>query len=494
MTSVSERQVDAASDAAAPTPGSRLRRQVQPWHLLAIAACGAALVRASGPMHDVDAYWHVRLGQQILDGTPIAKAGDSWSYAPLADHWTTSQWLAEVVMGEAQRLMGWQGLLVLRLLFTLLLLGGLWRLTLRDRPSRVGVPVFVVAVLGIAVFIEERPQLVSWVLLTVAVGWVVELRAGRAGPRWWTVALLGLVWANVHGLWILLPALLGVAAVCRAVENGVHDRLARRSLLLAGVAAVAGCLTPLGPRGLWLALSLRQSAKSVIVEWAPTTATSAYSLALVALLLVVVLAWARSAERVRGGELVYVGFVALFGFLAFRDVPPAIVMISPVAVDALGRLVRPRADSVGAQEGRVLNAVAVFMAFAALLLSAARLATVDPLNPDNTPRRIAAYLADQHRPLKVLNHYNVSGALIAFGGPDIKLAVDGRADRYGPTYLSDYLSMMNVGPHWQRTFDRLRPDVVVTSKDAPIVQVLEDRGWTQRMRDGDFVLLLPPGT
>jgi hypothetical protein len=491
MTSVSDPEVVAVSGEPLEAEPTSRRRQVQPWHLLAIAAAGAAVVRAAGPMHDVDAYWHVRLGQQILHGVPIAKAGDSWSFAPVPDHWTTSQWLAEVVMGESQRLLGWQGLLVLRLLFTLLLLGGLWRLTLRGRPSRVGVPVFVVATLGIAVYIEERPQLVSWVLLTVVVGWVFDLRAGRA-PDWWKVGLLAVVWANVHGLWILLPALLVVAALMRVLDEGRRDALARRSLLLALVALVGGCLTPLGPRGLWLALSIRQSAKTIIVEWAPTTATSLYAAAMVALLAVIVLSWARSGERVSGGEIAYVAFAALFGFLAFRDVPPAIIMLAPAAAEALTRLTRPTPDRVGEREGRLLNVVALAMVAAVLLVGVVRLATVDPLNPANTPRKIAAYLAAQHRPMRVVDHYNVSGALIAFGGPDVKLAVDGRADRYGPAYLSDYLTMMDVGHGWQKTFDKLDPDAVVASKDTPLVQVLEDRGWSVKVTDGDFLLLLPP--
>ena len=77
-----------------PTTPARTARPV-PW--LALAAVVALLVplrAALGPIRDIDVYWHLLVGREILDGVPVGEAGRGWSMAPVADtlSWTP-MWL-----------------------------------------------------------------------------------------------------------------------------------------------------------------------------------------------------------------------------------------------------------------------------------------------------------------------------------------------------------------------------------------------------------------
>ena len=94
-----------------PTTPARTARPV-PW--LALAAVVALLVplrAALGPIRDIDVYWHLLVGREILDGVPVGEAGRGWSMAPVADTWVSAQWLAEVVLAKPEQGRGLQELL-----------------------------------------------------------------------------------------------------------------------------------------------------------------------------------------------------------------------------------------------------------------------------------------------------------------------------------------------------------------------------------------------
>ena len=76
----------------------------------------AALVWVAGPLFDGDLWWHVRLGQEILDQHRVAGPGPvGRSLRRSTGTWTTTQWLSEVLMATTYRVGGWSALGWLRL-------------------------------------------------------------------------------------------------------------------------------------------------------------------------------------------------------------------------------------------------------------------------------------------------------------------------------------------------------------------------------------------
>ena len=85
---------------AEPLPGSGREVDDRPVPFLALAAVVLLLVplrAAVGPIRDIDLYWHLLVGQDILAGTSVVSAGHGWSFAPVPDTWVSTQWLAEIV-------------------------------------------------------------------------------------------------------------------------------------------------------------------------------------------------------------------------------------------------------------------------------------------------------------------------------------------------------------------------------------------------------------
>src|SRR5690349_5192708 len=59
--------------------------------LLAVARQGL------GAISDPDAFWHLRLGQEILDARSVSSVTESWSSIS-SQAWVPTQWLTEVVL------------------------------------------------------------------------------------------------------------------------------------------------------------------------------------------------------------------------------------------------------------------------------------------------------------------------------------------------------------------------------------------------------------
>jgi hypothetical protein len=470
--------------------GSRL-----PWVLVAgITVAATAISVAPGRIRDIDLYWHLIVGDQIRAGTPIAEAGHGWTFAPgVADTWVSSQWLAEVVLSWLNSVGGFHALVLYRVVTVLAALAVLAAVTLRGRPIRAAVVPYALGGIALASTSQERSQQLTYVLAPL-VGWWAErlLRDGRL-PRWWVVLPLTVVWANFHGGWILLPFILVVVAVARWCDHGWRDRAAPRALLLAAGCGLAAMVSPLGPANAVTAITFSRAASEHIVEWDRVKPWSDQGWQLAAVLLVVIVCWAWGRTRPARGELVLVLALVAFGFLAYRDITPAILILAPVLVGVIDRA-RPqwRDDPPRPAYARVSWAIAVLGAAVAVVVA------LLPGTDLHQGRGVAVMqvIANHHGPVRVLNAYNAAGPLLWFGGGPghVQVGIDGRTDMYGAAYIDSYLdTLVAARPGWQALFDRLDPDVALLyGNDALVSALKSERDWRQVYYDDGFVLLVPP--
>lgn len=465
---------------------------VRPLSLLYPLAALVALLPATGSISDIDTYWHVIIGDEIRSTGRVTGVGDSWAWYDPPVPWTTSQWLSEVAMSWTVQHFGWIGLVVVTLglaTATLILLA--WVIAQRASPI-VGPLLFLGLAASLALFFQTRPLLVSY-LGTVVVAHLadVTLRQGRL-PGWWFYPLVAL-WANLHGQWFLAPTAIAVAAGLHWLAAPTkRRRFALRAVGVLALTLASGALTPLGLRGILLPFQFR-GATSHISEWQATEPWSFVALPMVLVVGVILVSWSRSPTSIPWWEISYVVFWIGFGLLAFRNAPVTALMLAPIAASRASLSFSTRVATTSPDEKRLLTAVfaAVCLAGAALLGSS--VVRTDPLD-DAEPLRIARYMNDKQVGGRVLNDYNASGVLVAFGPPDVILGVDGRAERYGADYIGAYLNLMALkGDRWSTLLDDLAPELAVTETDAAIRHLLEDDwGWRVVMTDGDFVLLVPP--
>lgn len=484
--------------AAAPSAGrlQRFARALSPVHLVLAAAAGWVLWLAVSPVNDVDSYWHVLIGRQLLARHTLTGLGGDWLADPPAGHWLTSQWLSEAGMARLVDTFGWGGLIAVRVLLVAALIMLVAAAVLPGRPALLATPVALATVLGLGLsaLAQDRPQTVSLVLLA-GLGWIAaRLQRGQRTPHPLLIALGCLLWAQLHPLWILAPAAFGLLALGALADGPRRNRALLRRSLLCLAAGLAGVLNPHGPGAFLLPLTFRAST-GVIAEWRPSNISYPAAVALSGLVLLAVLAWARFPGTAPRAPLLWVLAWAAFGTLASRNLGPALLLCAPVVADAADRTwggrLRATQTTNGRREGLVLaGALGLFVA-AGIAVTAVALSRVDPLK--NAPaRHIAERLAASPEPVRVLNSYNAGGALAAFGGGRVRVAVDGRADLWGGAYITRITDVTSLHAGWEATFTQFRPQALVLTKDAPLAVLLEHDGtWRVVQTDGDYVLLLP---
>lgn len=464
---------------------SRPRRSLSAWILLAIVVGTLAAGTSLGPIKDHDIFLHVAVGDQILahGRTPLP---DPWAFSRGRSSWSSSSWAADVGLALIHRWAGDRGVVLLELVGTIMLLGGLYVLLRRHRPGTRAV-VFGLACVSIWPFFEERPQLASMIFV-IWLSWLCQrLRSGMGEFNRPAVLALTWLWAWVHGMWILVPVMLLLVVVARRLDG---DRLRsprqRKILATVALAPVMAMLTPVGPRLILAPVRVSAAAGGRLAEWLPAKLTLPLSWGFLALFVVTVVCWAVGPRRPAAAELLWVLALGAYAAMAWRNLGPACILIAPVTAAAL--------DSVWINQGKLrvpARAATTLAAGAALALLAADVHL--PTAPAWGPSRIVATLRAQHGQVRVLNDYDVGGYLATSAGPRVRVAVDGRADRYGGAFLDRYFAMEDGRPGWRATVNDLHPDVAVLAGESPLIDLLTDSGWRRVMRDRAFVLLSAPG-
>jgi hypothetical protein len=231
-----------------------------------------ALLLPAAPslLSDPDMLWHLRTGQEILATGQFPQA-DSYSWTMKGQGWIAKEWLSQVLYALCFNLAGWTGVALLALVAACAAFGLLFAAL--DR--RAG-PLFAIAVVALVALagnyhLLARPHVLAW---PVAAAFAIQLldaaEEGRA-PHW-PQALLLVLWANLHGSFLLAFVLLPFFAwesLARASKN--HGRLTLRWTGFAALCLLASLVHPYG----WQVFAAARDvlalgpALGLIVEWRP---------------------------------------------------------------------------------------------------------------------------------------------------------------------------------------------------------------------------------
>ena len=159
------------------------RAPLQLAHLALIAVGIATFALTIGPITDIDTYWHVLIGQEILDTQTVANLGNSWSTFDAS--WQTTQWLFEVVMAGVHAAAGWAGIIWLRTALVVVFLTAYALMLLKRATPAAVLIVFTLSLIPVSYLFQERPLLASLIALiwlsAVAFDLLVAGHAPRAG-------------------------------------------------------------------------------------------------------------------------------------------------------------------------------------------------------------------------------------------------------------------------------------------------------------------------
>lgn len=471
----------------AEPPTGRLG-SLHPFHLLVvIVGLGGTLIAARS-LSDLDLYWHIKAGAEIWHRHTTTGIGRDWVYGVDASHWKTTQWLSEVTSYGLHQLGGYAAIRWATAALGAAVTVTLLRNIVRPRAVMATALLAAVIVLPLAPHLEDRPATLSLLLLAAMAPRLARLARGVGVVPLPVLLALTLLWVQLHGYWVLLPAALLLAAVCRVIDRRLPLLEALRPANHATACVLVACLNPLGPSIILTPFQFGE-ARGFISEWKSTSVDDVVTWGLIGAVAIMCVAWARATVAVDRSEVLWFLAWCGFGLLAFRNVAVALVLIAPVVADRVAMTFpdRPRSRSVREQRG--LAAALLTALVAAVVFPILRL-TSSPDVPRSVPKQLLATLAALQPAPRVLNEYNLAGQILAFGGR-AQVAVDGRADLSAPL-LPAYLDLIAARGNFESLLDRLHPDTALLHKDSAIIRYLHERGWVELGHEADLVLMRAP--
>lgn len=468
-----------AADAGRPLPQPPPSRPAIPLLTLLL---GSAWIVASkaGVAFDPDGWWRLRTGELILDERRLPRS-DVFSWTAPGRSWRLNAWLYDLIAGILGRIGGRAA--VSALTAAAIVAFGVVAYALARRAGARAWPAAAVALVVTYLaspYEVERPQSLSYLLFPAALV-LARSALSRSTRATLTLVALFVMWANLHLTFTAGVVLVGTVAAADVVTN---RRLAR-PVLVVGLAAVSGLVTPYGIRAYTAALEVRDASRN-IAEWQHIDPTKLPQLLVLVTLAVTVAAMIKTRRwRRLDVALPIVAFAALT-IDAHRNVPFLVMLLAPELALAVPVL-RPRPWLAARREPATVGLV--FGLVLVVVMTGAGVEHFRPADPESYPVRSTAAIPNGCR---VLNEYADGGYIIYRRWPDVLVAQDGRNDMYGIDRIEELESVLSAEGDWRAWLDGNEVDCVLASGDRRLVTELAALGWTEAARDPSGVLLLRP--
>lgn len=207
----------------------------------------------------VDYWWQWKTGEVVSRSGPPRV--DPFSFTHGGQPRVEVRWLYCWGLYQLTNTLGPAAATIVKTLAVFAMFGAMALLAGVRRQRILVAALIAVAAIACSQRLVVRPETATYLFVALFVVGVERLQQGASRWRWMLLALQ-VVWANVHGLFLLGPAIIGAWGVGEwidAVRTGrtadpEHRRRLRTAALLVGGTILASCVNPYGPKVLALAI------------------------------------------------------------------------------------------------------------------------------------------------------------------------------------------------------------------------------------------------
>lgn len=476
------------------TPTTRLSRMSY-WILLG----GFVLFWFSDTSADPDLWGHVRFGGDLLSAGTVHRP-DVYSYLTAGQRWVNHEWLAELAMFGAFDVLGPGGLVLLKVIVVLAVFVLLYReLIISGLVSSKATVLLIIAAIPLLVgFYPARPQMFTILLFTMLLR-ELDRRDANSVRLLWTLPLMFLFWANLHGGFL---AGVGVLCVWVIVEVIVGEEPMPRRLFPMVVLAVALLATLINPYGLDLWRFLVRTAtvpRPEIIDWRPLAIASLKGVFYVVFLAGSAFILVREG-RPRASMTIILAVLAIMPLLAVRHLPLFVVAVLVITAEPLARLGNavPR-EEAPAHHPRVRSVASILMIGVGALLAFLSI-------PHFEGPRIVEFAGQPARAIDVLSRSRAVGNLVVpfdWGQyalwhlhPRLRVSIDGRRETVYPDSLyRQNLRFLFGRGDWDELIEDHVANIVLMPVGMPGANLMASRdGWVKVYQDSFSTIYTPIGS
>lgn len=459
-------------------------------------------------MGDAGIGWHIRTGELILSDHAIPRT-DPFSSTMGGKPWFAWEWLYDMGVGALAKIAGlnavaWFTASVLAFVFA-------WMFRLLVRREMNFIYALVLAMFAMSastIHFLARPHVVTW-LLMLAFFWVLDsternyFKGIGRHRKLWALPLLMLVWANIHGGFVLGFVLLAVfwfGAIWtwyRTQGAGINDVLrkiaaAKRigDLTRVGLASVfASFINPYGWKlhgHIYSYLTNRFLMDHVEEFQSPNFHGVAQKCFLILLVLSLGVLVTRG-RRLRTSEGLLVLFVTYAGLYSSRNIPISSILLVMIVgpwlpsegwIDRFSLRVSAVELSLRSHVWPVLVTAFTF----AIALNGGRLGSSTLIDSHFDPKRMPVdavnFLAEHEVKGPIFSPDYWGGYLIYRLYPAQKVVLDDRHDLYGSDFLKAYLGAVHVEQGWEEFLHQTDPGCVLMPRNGALAGILaKTAGW-----------------
>ena len=439
-------------------------------------------------VQDPDFWWHLRIGRWMADNARLPST-DIFTFT-VPDHvWTDHEYLTEILIWLVYNATGVIGV---SLAFGLLTWAAFWIIyrQVRGQPwVIVGIGLAIAAVAGSPIW-GPRAQMITFFLTCLELYWLHGYLSGRSRAVNF-FPLVMVLWANLHGGWVIGFVWLGVALVSELIgwmwnrDNPAHRAHVRRLAIIAlfSVAAVAAT-----PHGLSLYPYPFQTQGSVaqqklIVEWFSPDFHQIYLRPFEAMVFLVIIGF--GLRRPPLYEFLLTLVALGLALQSVRNVVLFVAVATPVMINCYSAYWKEVSEARGWKLN--LPPRRIFAATTAIVLAVIVLATAlridDSVNPDKqralamTDYPVAAsdwLTAHPEVGTRMYNQYGWGGYLANRFYPQAnrKVFIFGEAALMGDPLLNQYQDVQTLRSDWKQVLDQYRVDYIVYNKGEALANVL----------------------
>jgi hypothetical protein len=454
------------------------------------------LLIARQPVIDTDSWWHLRVGQYILQNDTIPRT-DPFSFSNAGHVWITHEWLSQVLYYLAYKAWNIYGLIVFNMAVISTIFVLLYKITLlRSGRSYMSAVLCLAAALMTIVFWVFRPHMIGYVCFLLYL-YILEKYKKYDSRIIWILPVVMLVWVNAHGSYIM-----GLLLILLYLVAGlIHGKIGRmmpepwkkhqiKDLVVS--LAVSFAVTFLNPNSYKMVIYPFYTVGSAnivdtINEWSSPNFHDPFFLFYLGAILAVISLMILYDGKHRISDLLTVGLFTFLALFAVRNLALFAFACVPVTGYYLSKLIRLKPEG---KQNYFLNwffAGAVTVAMVALWPPVNNL-TIHQ-NKNIFPAAAVSFMAENRLNGNILNDYNWGGYLLWFRYPQNRMFIDGRTDIYVDKVMPDYLKIVKLSPDSMKILKNYNPDYILIKPDAALNQVLlVNKEWKVLYRDKVAVL------